>query len=202
VKRVLIAGEGANELGGWCGEPAFREPGVPGVIEALMRSLVASGWTIENAVQWRKLPNLRTGRGIGPAETRNVRALALFAWEADCDVVVFVRDRDRDEARERAIFEGLRHAQQDWSDRIDIAGGLAVECLEAWLLAVEGTPRTEELSTGRAADGLHGRSTTRDLVELIERRGLADLAEDAASLRTWCDQVRRALNPGVTFAAT
>lgn len=55
--RVIIAGEGRNELGGYADEPAFRhaKPEV-GVIEAMLRQVRPDGWCIVDAIPWKKSP--------------------------------------------------------------------------------------------------------------------------------------------------
>lgn len=68
-----------------------------------------------------------------------------------------------------------------------MGGGVAVETIEAWLLALAGRRRTEELSAAAAKRELGVTAgaavTTAD-----------NLADDAASLRTWLERVAAALS--------
>lgn len=74
--RVIIAGEGKNELGSFGIEAAFRE-----------------GWQVIDAILWKKLPKLLVGiRGRG--EELNVLRAHHHARKRGCDMLVFTRDRD------------------------------------------------------------------------------------------------------------
>jgi hypothetical protein len=75
VIKVLVAGEGPNELGGWAGEPSFRETSKCGVLEALMRALVPEGWIITHAEAWKRFtqPSCRRGR-LAEGSTECARA--------------------------------------------------------------------------------------------------------------------------------
>ena len=50
MKRVLLAGEGKHELGGWAGHPSYRNRAKQGVLEALLRQVAADGWEIAEAM--------------------------------------------------------------------------------------------------------------------------------------------------------
>jgi hypothetical protein len=134
-------------------------------------------------------------------EARNALVLALRADEAKCEAVVFLRDRDRDEERERAIREGVDRARAAFTS-VAIAPGIVVECLEAWLLAIRGVKRTEAFSTSKAAAELVDCRNTAEMVALIETHGLKAMAPDATSLRAWCEEVGKALAPSEPASAT
>lgn len=194
MKSVFLAGEGRNDLGGWARQRPWRdEDPEPGVLEALMRRVVPDGWRIREACVWKNIPSLVVGGGRLRAEERNVRAVAQFAIEHACDVLVFARDRDRDEARGDAIAKGLAHARERHAERLAIAGAVAIECLEAWVLAAEGKRRTESRSVGAVKRYLGAENATADMVARIGACPPEALADDASSLRAWCEEVRAAL---------
>jgi hypothetical protein len=183
VIRVLVAGEGPHELGDWAKEPQYR-PQHPrdGVLLALMRRIQPDGWTVGRAVVWRHIRRFRVGERTG--DDLNLRRLALDAREAECDVIVFSRDRDRDEARQRAI-EGTLAAWPATDPRV--GGGLAVESMEGWIRALRGERGSENHRWPKLPDG------TTAFVALVESADLDRLPADAASLRLWLERVRVAL---------
>jgi len=116
--RVVLAGEGPNELGTWSREAPYREPSTPGVVEALLKRVRPDGWKVVDAVPWRSLRKLRVGKH-GEAERRNIRGLVLRAWEAGAHIVAFVRDRDGNAQRGagRGVGDrrsGSRAARDRW----------------------------------------------------------------------------------------
>jgi hypothetical protein len=54
--RVFIAGEGRNELGGWAGDPAYRDLSEPGVIEAFLSRTRPTGWRIVDGAELTRAP--------------------------------------------------------------------------------------------------------------------------------------------------
>jgi hypothetical protein len=85
--KLLLAGEGMNELGGWDVAPPWRRhPPDPGVLEALLRRIEPEGWEIVDAVRWKDIRKFKVG-GHREAETRNVLGLALMAREKGYDVL-------------------------------------------------------------------------------------------------------------------
>jgi hypothetical protein len=133
-------------------------------------------------VVWRRLRKFRAGERAG--DDLNLRRLALDAREAGCDVIVFSRDRDGDEAREHSIEAALR----SWpEDDPPIGGGLAVESVEGWIRALRGERRSEGRRWPRLPED------TDAFVTLVEEADLHDLPGDAVSLRLWLDRVRAVL---------
>lgn len=196
--RIILAGEGRNELGSCWVEEAFRpERPEPGVLEALLRQVRPDGWQVIGALRWTRLPKLQVGIGR-KGEEQNVRRAFHHARKRGCDVLVFSRDRDgprfahREEAIERAIAWLL--AEEGGPA---VVGAVAIEKLEAWLLAVAGRRRSEELR--RPEDKLEEAGVrskdTPAMVALVERCGLAGIPADAASLRRWLARAEAALRP-------
>ncbi len=155
------------------------------------------GCVVEHAITWKKLPIYRA-RDRLPKEELNTKALFTLALDHGCDAIAFTRDRDRHDDREAAVNRGLAWLRSAAEARnIAVVGGVAVECLEAWLLALGGTHRTEKMSVQKACDqwtegGAHDTSA---IAAHVERADLAKMPEDAASLLEWLAQARSALAP-------
>lgn len=139
--RIWLAGEGPTELGDWGNHPANRStPAALGLLEALLRQVRAEGWEVHGGIRWKDI--IKVGVGAHRrAETRNVLGAALDALENGCDALVFVRDRDRDTAREATIERGVLEAKREL--KLGVAGCLAVEAVEAWVLALRGEQWSE-----------------------------------------------------------
>jgi hypothetical protein len=109
--EVFLAGEGRNELGGWCSERAYREdPPTPGVLETLARRAAPSGWRVRDAIQWKNIPKLQIGSKGKGVERKTILAARLRASERGCSVLMFSRDRDsaKNTERQREIEETWR----------------------------------------------------------------------------------------------
>src|ERR1700690_1066611 len=117
--RILIAGEGANELG----EPLRgalvegERPAGGGVIEALMAKVRRADWQVREAMLWKDGRKIRSN-APGDGDRRTVDALAMRAREHGCHALVFLRDRDRDRSRERAIGDAIREASGKHKDLV------------------------------------------------------------------------------------
>ncbi len=163
---------------------------MPGVLEALLTRIRSDGWSVGGARRWASVRKLRAGGGYAPGvsnEERNVRALILDAVESGCDVLAFSRDRDRDEQRENDINKAIADAHG-----IAVIGGVAVECLDSWCLALLRERRTEDLPSGGAKTTLEKRGPDRK-AGIAESADLSAIPEDAKSLRAWLDAARRVL---------
>jgi hypothetical protein len=194
VIRVILAGEGKNELGRFAVEVAFRgDDPEPGVIEALLRKVRPDGWKVVDAIPWKKTPKLQVGIG-GKGEKLNVERAYHHAKKRGCDVFVFTRDRDkarfahRDDDIEQAIaaLDGTGPA---------IVGGIAIEKLESWLAAIAGIEGSEALRRPeeKLAEFGIGEKDTDAMVRFVEETGLAGIPADARSLRRWLERASRAL---------
>jgi hypothetical protein len=199
TRRLLLAGEGPDELGRWFREKPYREPApdeadVPGILEALLTKLDLAPWEIADAVPWRdrRIPLYRAGERRAP-ETRRVLGLALLAAESDADAVVFVRDRDGEKEREADIEAGISQAP-DLGLVTSLAGGVAIEEIEAWILALLGDRNAE--SHARPKERLaeeHGVQRRTQKVAVIEAARLEQQAQHAPSLVRFLNRVRAAL---------
>ncbi len=204
MKRVFLAGEGPNELGGWFDHPSYRKPEKRGVLVALLQKVSAEGWEVVDAVAWKRIVKFQAGRATREplaAETRNVLGLVLKAREAEADVVAFSRDKDSEkpegEAREQAVLQGLAAAAERFPDGPQAVGGMAIQRLESWILALTGCSKTEQMRNGAVDQKLGalgvGLKDGAAMVAKVDEADLGKLPDDAVSLRAWLDLARRAL---------
>lgn len=197
VIHVFLAGEGKNELGGRIGPPAFHNPDKRGVLEAILRKIRENGWEVGGAVEWRRIRKFKA-RGQINEEARAVLGAALDAREANCHVLAFCRDRDKDETRHDAIEEGIRQVFQNNGANLDVIGGVAVPTLEGWILAFLTHRKTDSLSPTRAQENLIAAGVpakdTDVMVAVVDEAQLHAVPEDAESLRRWLDRAREVMN--------
>jgi hypothetical protein len=197
TRYVFLAGEGKTELGGWAGNPTYRaDKPPPGVLEALLGRVAPDGWEMRGAVEWKQLTRYRANEPRLGKDELNTRALWLLALERDCDLIVFSRDRDRAVERAEAVESGRRWLDDKCAETgLRVVGGMAHECIEAWVLAVSEERRTENLTSARAKRRLAERGIT-DIAEMVKAIGAAELARvpaDARSLLAWLGQARDVL---------
>jgi hypothetical protein len=196
-KKVFLAGEGSNELGGWYNEAKDRgDFPYPGILETLLKLINADGWVISDAKKWRKIRKFRAGEHRS-AEERNVLGVCWEAIEKGCDTIAFTRDSDGHNERVVDVQKGIEFANALWSDRLVIIGGCAVPCIEGWVLAILGNRHTESLSRTRIEAliikaGIDPKKTA-PMVEKIEQTDLANIADDAHSLKSWLDTAQHVL---------
>lgn len=188
--RVFFAGEGPDELGDWANDPAYwpssDATGSGGVLHALVGRFAA--YQTVGALRWKKIRKFRAGDHASP-EARNVMGLALAAEEAGCDALVFARDRDGDREREVDVEEGIARATK--SRRIRIVGGTANEELEAWVLAMKGTPRSESFSNPKEKLEIeHQVATCARMCEVVRDADFDKLPQDCASLLRWVERLK------------
>ena len=198
--RILISGEGRTELGDWRNSPPDRRrPHEIGVLEALISKLATSDWEIVAAITWSKIRKFRVRPHQG-AEEQAVFGLAQAARDSQCDVVLFVRDHEARDVRRDEIERGLREAGLI-SQPIGIAGGVATQEIEAWILACMGHRRSEQHSDPKSVARALGIETTADKSAAVLAASLveSDLPSDARSLVTWLARARAVL--GTTAAA-
>lgn len=194
--KVWLAGEGTNDIGSLAlgSESTAKYPGVAHVLLAKL----SSKFDVTGGKAWKSVPKLRVGSKGEGAEAKTVEALQLQATEAGAEALVFVRDRDEDRARERSVNTAIEAARFP----LPTAGGVAVETLEHWLLAIGGQPKSESLSTKRVKAGLQEKAVhlkdTEEYVSWVERQSLDQIPNDARSLQRWLDGVRSLLDESAT----
>ncbi|MCC6995230.1 MAG: hypothetical protein IT370_11530 [Deltaproteobacteria bacterium] len=192
--KILLAGEGPTELGGWFDEPPYRgDPPRLGVLVALLAHTGPAALTIVGAIIWKHIRKYRGG--VRSAESRTVLGLALEASEAGADVLVFARDNDRDH-RQEEIERGILEASERFPS-LRIIGSAAVEDTEGWLLAIAGRLHSEAVPNSKAVVASElGLENTTQKAEFVKQMGLGGIPADARSLRRWIDRARAAFGPG------
>ena len=189
--RVFLAGEGASELGSRSGHPVYQSDGAPGVLQSLLRAVRTEGWEVAGAIDWRHIRKLRAN-APGEGDGRSVLAAALHAVEQGASVLAFTRDRDRDEGREEAIERAVEEAERDRA--IAVVGGVAIETIEGWLIALTGEARSESIRhPEKEMPRLSlGQKHAADYAAHVRKHGLGRVSPDARSLLRWIDRARRA----------
>ena len=194
--RVFLAGEGSNELGGYFGHRTWHRDDRPGVLQALLTRVQATGWEVGGARDWKSIRKFQA-RKAGHADTRNVLGVALDAKDVGCEVLAFSRDQDREPERRDAVEEGVRLVPEQIRDAPEVIGGVAVPKLEGWILALRGARGTEQLSPRRAEEDLERLGVAvkdgEAMVQVVEEADLEAIPQDAASLTTWFDRARAVL---------
>ena len=169
----------------------YQSDSEAGVLEALLRAVRSDGWEVVGAVNWKDIRKLRVN-APGEGDRRNVLAAGLKAVEAGADVLAFTRDRDRDETREEDIERAIEEAA---GESLDVIGGVAIETIEGWLIAVSGESKSESVrhpEEQMARLGLEAKRAP-SYVQHVETHGLAKIPADAASLRRWLERAGRVL---------
>jgi hypothetical protein len=186
---VFLSGEGTDDLGDWCNDFQNRsKPPKMGFIEALLRKVSRVDFTIVNARVWKQIRKFQAGKHAHP-ETRNVLGLVNEAEEMRCDVLVFVRDQDGDEARRTDIEEGIRLAYERGFAPA-LVGGVAIQEIEAWVLALLGERKSERHADAKAVLAKkHGITTCLGKVAVVEGADRSKIPKDAVSLREWLAMV-------------
>ena len=198
--RVILAGEGKNELGGFALELAFRgkQPEM-GVVEALLRQIRPDGFEVVDAILWKHIPKLQVGIG-GKGEGNNVRRAYHHAKKRGCDVLAFTRDRDKEKFayRDEEIERALAELKDGSGGGPRVIGGVAIEKLESWLAAIAGVHGSEGLRRPEQRLEEFGvrEKDTAGMVRLVEEWGLESMAGDALSLKRWLERARDVLRPG------
>jgi hypothetical protein len=188
--KIYLAGEGVHELGDWFHHPGLRRgKDDPGLIESLLFKLRLHHEVV-GATVWKSIRKFRPG-DHRPAETRNVLGAVLDADEAGAEALIFVRDRDSDPGREAAIERGIDEAPAD----ITVAGGVAAQEIEAWVLALLQERGSESHADPKGVlKERHQKESRADKVAVVEEADLEHRAPDCASFERWIDRVKKALS--------
>lgn len=181
---MFLSGEGPDDLGDWYRERQnWHEPRETGIIEALLRAVAGDRFTVVDARIWKRIKKFKSGKHAHP-ETRNVLGLMLEAEERGCDILVFVRDQDGYEDREADINEGVRLARERFTP--GVVGGVAVQEIEAWILALLGDRGSEAHANAKQELAeRHRIASLAEKVAVVEGADIHRVPEDAISLRDW-----------------
>lgn len=137
--QALILGEGPTDLGRFDADGMLQLPGVlPILVERLLRER-APGMPIDFRVKEFKHIRQFKKRGVGPSVygfANKLRALLGIREGREADCVIAVTDRDGPSKTDK-IEELNRGREQLRSANKPCAVGVAVEEIEAWLLADE-----------------------------------------------------------------
>jgi hypothetical protein len=191
VAEVWLAGEGRHELGRWAREPSYRDGTQRGVLEALARKVEPDGWRVKGATPWKNIRQFATRPKLR-GDAKNVLGAALDAHEAGCDALVFSRDTDGDPDRARDIVQGLERAKAEFA-ALSIVGGGVEPRIEAWVLALRGHRRTEELGHLDDLIEQEGLGSTERMVQAVDSASIDAVPADARSLRAWIGMAREEL---------
>lgn len=127
--------------------------------------------------------------------------LVQEAKERRFDAIVFTRDRDGEkpehERREAEFQEGLRVAPALVRGAPALIGGMAVQRLESWVLAMKGAASTESLRSAevdrRLSEAGVAAKDTDAMAAVARDADLDALPADARSLRAWIALARERL---------
>lgn len=183
VRQVFLAGEGRCDIGNAAANPSYAQSSEPGVVQALLDHALERNWQMVGAIAWKNIRKFRAG-GHATAEERNVLGVAQMAREAKADLLVFVRDRDGDRQREKDIARAMAQI-----DGLQVVGGVAVESIEAWVIAICGDPKAETYSEPKDQLPNHDIACAADMVDLIRSAGSKIASAPAPSLRHWLGQL-------------
>jgi hypothetical protein len=186
--KVFLGGEGPDDLGDWYRPPQYRaSPPSPGAIEALARKVGVVRIEIVGAATWKNIKKFRFKPPVR-GEIQNVLGLVIEAEEVGAEVLAFVRDQDGYPDRQDDIEEGIRQALARGGSP-QIVGGVAVQEIEAWILALLGERRSERHADAKAVlAARHGIDNRSGMVAEIAAADLDRLPKDAVSLRSWVNQ--------------
>lgn len=195
VRRVFLAGEGRHELGGLANDPPYRSAKPVGVLQALLERCAGGAIEVGGARRWKEITKYKSGGHVS-AEARAVLGLHVDAIEHGCSVLAFVRDTDGDTQRAADIALGLAMAQENFP-AVEAVGGVAIQSLDAWGLALAGERRTEarNRATTKAALDANGAGSTEARAQAVRDADLNKLPADAASLAAFIDRAREVLAP-------
>lgn len=174
--RVFVAGEGKDDIGD-------ARAGTHGVVQTLLLAVDADAWDFAGHLTWKSIHKYRAGEHRS-AEVRNVLGLQLAAKEAGAQVIAFVRDRDGVAQRQQDIEAGIR--QMEEAGQFRVIGGVAVEAIEAWVLACCDDHKAEKHKAPKEVLAeKHGIDTCVQKVERVQGSDLAKLPRTATSLKAW-----------------
>lgn len=205
--KVMLVGEGANELGDWIQDAPYRMARrtrrkaplpVVGVLETLLRKVAPDGWTVVDALPWSSLVKLKQ-KTDAFGDARNLARALLRAKEQRYDVVVFSRDRDGAKNRSRQVeVDAIVTESSSTSGAVKVVGAVAVETLEAWVLAAAGDQKCESYTdpARELTDRFNVPSKdTSAMVALVEAADLSAAAARSESLQRWIGSARWVFAP-------
>jgi len=179
--RVLVAGEGKDDIGD-------SYSGVEGVVQALLRCVDDGAWIFVRTRTWKSIRKFKAGEHRS-AETRNVLGLLQDARDDKVHAIAFVRDRDGDAQRECEVAKGMDEVVK--TGEFHVIGGVAIESIDAWVLACCGDHKAEGYKKPKAVlDEVHGVGTRASKVDRVRSADPSTLPKTAKSLHAWLGRAR------------
>lgn len=187
---LFVAGEGAGEIGRWVEMKERRSTSIrtDGVLFELY-ARKRSGGVVVDGIAWRLIPKYRAG-GHLTEDQKSLKKLVVLAEEAGADVLLWARDSDRDPRRAKTLTATHHELRGEDGRSLEIVGGVAEPCLEAWIVGLKGLHRTpEKLSVPRLEEiakenNLDGEG---QMVELVRQCELD--TKSVPSLERWLEQL-------------
>lgn len=132
--KILFVGEGDHDIGGASETGGDRAPN--GVVPTLAHRVCPNINLRDGSASksWQSIPVLLKDRSPGSTRYRKARNAVTYSHSQGFDGTVVVIDRDRDENKAQEIRDGLNRGAQLAGDGHLVAGGVAVESIEAWTL--------------------------------------------------------------------
>lgn len=177
--RVLVLGDGANELGREFGRllSADHLPALPRIVHRLLGE---PGNVLYEPGVFRQVEH---GRGKGKAFEKKTKAAILLAKHNGHHAVVIVRDRDRSPSAEKVDPIIRKRDSMIRPDLPPCAVGCAIETFDAWMIAdgravhaAGGDPgkthRSPESLDGKEGTGRHPKDVAAEVFG--SKKGLGD----------------------------
>ena len=185
--KVFLVGEGQHDIGRWeTDEPYRAKKTENGVLGTLAHRQVTSGWQIHDGCAYRRLPVLGVGRGLEEGERKRFAGALQRTREAECDVLIYGRDTDGNDAR-TAVLTTLRDAH------VGVALAVVEPCIEGWVLELRGDRKKKGWSKVGAQEALGSLSTPQMEAIVAAWDGKTEPLSD--DLKRWLDDVKRVLSP-------
>lgn len=198
--KVMIAGEGPNEIGRWARDPSYAGDYAAkhgdGVIGALLERVAGDLTQVAHGCELKNVRKYRVGRH-GDGEARTIAALLLDAKERGVELLVVLRDQDGDADRAKTLLALHDEPPAPGAPRLVI--GVPTRALEAWILAALGERRTESMSSAALLEDLERRGVaakkTEAYVDVVKAAPLDALPADATQLHGFLERLRAQLRP-------
>jgi hypothetical protein len=155
----------------------------------------ADGWEVTGGIRWQNIRKLQVGAG-GRGEEASVHRAHFHAKKRGCHVFAFARDRDKPKFAHRVKeIEAAITALDAADDGPSVIGGVAIEKLESWLVALTGKPGSEGMARPEEVLSKLGiaEKDTEAMINLVIDADLSRIPADATSLLLWLDRARAVL---------
>jgi hypothetical protein len=133
--KLFVVGEGVAEIGKWAEHPSYRSGSLRsnGVLFELFKKK-RSGEVV-NGIAWKNIKKF-TANGASSAEQRILKKATVLAMDSDADVLLWSRDSDGYDHRNSELTEELERLNASDDVTVDVMGGVAEPCIEAWVVGL------------------------------------------------------------------